>query len=101
MIKLVFSSSALYGPMVGLMLMCFVNCNTTLAMFVLCASVGLNGSANCGFLCSHQDIAPNFAGTLLGLSNTLGSVAGILAPLMTGSITENNVSDRSYYKREQ
>ncbi|KAK4310985.1 hypothetical protein Pmani_017479 [Petrolisthes manimaculis] len=83
-------SFAMYGPMVGLMLMCFVNCNTALAMFVLCVSVGISGSANCGFMCSHQDIAPNFAGTLLGLTNTLGSFAGILAPIITGNITENN-----------
>lgn len=78
--------------MVGLMLMCFVNCNTVLAMMVLCVSVGLSGSANCGFLCSHQELAPNFAGTLLGITNSLGSVAGVLAPIITGSITEGNVS---------
>ncbi|XP_050734540.1 sialin-like [Eriocheir sinensis] len=81
---------ALYGPMLGLMLMCFVNCNTALAMMVLCISVGLSGSANCGFLCSHQELAPNFAGTLLGITNSLGSVAGVLAPIITGSITEGN-----------
>lgn len=78
--------------MIGLMLMCFVNCNTALAMMVLCVSVGLSGSANCGFLCSHQELAPNFAGTLLGITNSLGSVAGVLAPIITGSITEGNVS---------
>lgn len=83
-------SLALYGPMVGLMLMCFVNCNTSLAMMVLCISVGLSGSANCGFLCSHQELAPNFAGTLLGITNTVGSAAGVLAPIITGSITEGN-----------
>ncbi|XP_045127114.1 sialin-like [Portunus trituberculatus] len=83
-------SLALYGPMVGLMLMCFVNCNTTLAMMVLCVAVGLSGSANCGFLCSHQELAPNFAGTLLGITNTVGSLAGVLAPVITGSITEGN-----------
>lgn len=83
-------SLALYGPMVGLVLMCFVNCNTTLAMIVLCVAVGLSGSANCGFLCSHQELAPNFAGTLLGITNTVGSAAGVLAPVITGSITEGN-----------
>ncbi|KAG0727172.1 putative inorganic phosphate cotransporter [Chionoecetes opilio] len=81
---------ALYGPMVGLVLMCFVNCNTKLAMMVLCVAVGLSGSANCGFLCSHQDMAPNFAGTLLGITNAVGSAAGVLAPIITGSITEGN-----------
>lgn len=81
---------AMYGPMIGLVVMCFVNCNTVLAMVVLCMAVGISGSANCGFLCSHQELAPNFAGTLLGFTNTLGSFAGILAPMITGSITEGN-----------
>lgn len=87
----------MYGPMLGLVVMCFVNCNTMLAMMVLCIAVGLTGSANCGFLCSHQDLAPNFAGTLLGFTNTLGSFAGIVAPLITGGITEGNVTIQVFY----
>ncbi|XP_071512398.1 sialin-like isoform X2 [Panulirus ornatus] len=89
-IRRISMSLAMYGPMLGLMVMCFVNCNTVLAMVVLCMGVGLAGSANCGFLCSHQDLAPNFAGTLLGFTNTLGSFAGIIAPIITGRITDGN-----------
>ncbi|KAG7173893.1 inorganic phosphate cotransporter-like 8, partial [Homarus americanus] len=36
---------AMYGPMLGLVVMCFVNCNTTLAMVVLCVAVGQTLSA--------------------------------------------------------
>ncbi|KAK7081859.1 hypothetical protein SK128_016485 [Halocaridina rubra] len=81
---------ALYGAMLSLIIMCFVNCNSALAVVVLCLAVGLSGSANCGFLCSHQDLAPNFAGTLLGFTNTFGSFAGVFAPMITGALTEGN-----------
>ncbi|ROT71001.1 putative sialin [Penaeus vannamei] len=83
-------SVALYGAMISLVIMCFVNCDPVLAVVVLCLSVGLGGSANCGFLCSHQDIAPNFAGTLLGITNAVGAFAGVFAPMITGAITEGN-----------
>ncbi|XP_068241398.1 sialin-like [Palaemon carinicauda] len=83
-------SMALYGAMLSLIVMCFVNCNSSLAVMVLCLAVGLSGSANCGFLCSHQDLAPNFAGTLLGFTNTFGSFAGVFAPMITGALTEGN-----------
>ena len=33
------------------------------------------------------DIAPNYAGTLMGLSNTIGNAAGFIAPIVTGAIT--------------
>lgn len=83
-------SMALHGAMLSLIIMCFVDCNPALAVMVLCMAVGLSGSANCGFLCSHQDLAPNFAGTLLGFTNTFGSFAGVFAPMITGALTEGN-----------
>lgn len=77
---------ALYGPMLGFIGMCFVNCNATAAIIVVCIAGMLNGAHNSGFLCSHQDIAPNFAGTLLGITNTLGALSGIAAPAITSAI---------------
>ncbi|XP_037780589.1 LOW QUALITY PROTEIN: putative inorganic phosphate cotransporter [Penaeus monodon] len=77
---------SLYGPMFGLVAMCFVNCNAVLAVAVLCLSGMLSGAVNSGYLCSHQDLAPNFAGTLLGITNTLGALAGIAGPAVTGHL---------------
>nr|XP_027221560.1 sialin-like [Penaeus vannamei] len=55
-------------------------------MAAVCASVGLGGSAYCGFMCSHQDLAPNLAGSLMGLSLSVGTVPGFLAPLLSGLV---------------
>lgn len=38
-----------------------------------------------------QELAPNFAGTLTGISNTLATIPGFLAPEVTGAIINNQV----------
>ncbi|CAL4130204.1 unnamed protein product, partial [Meganyctiphanes norvegica] len=79
-----------YGPMLGLVVMCFVDCDSTLAMVVLCFAVGLNGAIYCGYMCSSQDLAPNFAGTIMGITNTLATIPGFAAPAVIGAITKDN-----------
>nr|XP_045614428.1 sialin-like [Procambarus clarkii] len=83
---------ALYGPMCGLVGMVFVRCNPVLAVTLLCVSVMLSGAVNSGHMCSHQDLAPNLAGTLLGTTNTLGAVAGIASSTITGIILQENAA---------
>ena len=52
--------------------------------------MGLNAIA-AGHFVSAVDLAPNFAGTLLGITNTVsGGGMGTLAPLVVGAITSNN-----------
>ncbi|XP_068220662.1 putative inorganic phosphate cotransporter isoform X3 [Palaemon carinicauda] len=79
-----------YGPSIGLILMCFVNCNQVLAMLVLCIAVGLSGSNYSGISCSPQDLAPNLAGTILGFTNSAATLSGIFAPSVTGLIIKGN-----------
>lgn len=71
--------------------MCLVGCDSVAAVAVMCVAVGTGGCAFCGLFSSHQDIAPNLAGTLLGLTNTIAGVAGFLAPALVGVITYRNV----------
>ncbi|XP_063599020.1 putative inorganic phosphate cotransporter [Penaeus indicus] len=77
-----------YVPAVALVVMCFVDCNSTLAMVVLCLAVGACGSAYSGNALAEQDIAPNLTGTLMGITNTMGAVMGFIAPSVTGAITQ-------------
>ncbi|XP_069971042.1 sialin [Penaeus vannamei] len=74
------------GRALGLLALCFVGCDSVAVMAAVCASVGLGGSAYCGFMCSHQDLAPNLAGSLMGLSLSVGTVPGFLAPLLSGLV---------------
>lgn len=74
--------------MLGLIAMCFVECDKTLAIVVLCVAMGCNGAIYSGYMCSHQDLAPNLAGSLMGITNTVASIPGFVTPLVTGALTE-------------
>lgn len=52
-----------------------------LTVFVLVIAVGVNTAILSGFHVNHIDIAPNHSGTLMGITNAIGNVAAILAPL--------------------
>nr|XP_027219239.1 sialin-like [Penaeus vannamei] len=75
--------AALLGPMFGLIALCFVQYDAVLTIAVLLGSAILAGAANSGFLCSHQDLAPNLAGTLLGITKSVGAVAGVINPAIS------------------
>ncbi|XP_071516723.1 sialin-like [Panulirus ornatus] len=83
-------ATGLYGVMLSLVAMVFVQCNTAVVVLLLCLAGMLCGSVTSGYLCSFQDLAPNLAGTLLGISNTAGSLTGIISPTITGVITQDN-----------
>lgn len=62
------------------------------AVILLTLAVGLNAAQFNGFLCNHLDIAPNFAGLLMGITNGCGVITSICGPLVTGLIVEDVVS---------
>ncbi|XP_045138893.1 LOW QUALITY PROTEIN: sialin-like [Portunus trituberculatus] len=90
MVRKLSTSIALYVSAAGLVAMIWVECDPVWAIIVMCLSVSATGPINSGSALSEQDIAPNFAGTLKGLTNTLGSATGFLAPAVTGAIIKNN-----------
>lgn len=77
--------------MIGLIAMCFLDCDVVLTMAVFCVSAMLSGAANSGLLCSHQDLAPNLAGTLLGITNSLGALAGVANPALSSFLLQREV----------
>jgi len=38
---------------------------------------------------NHADIAPPFAGLLFGVTNTIASIPGVIAPYVVGLLTQN------------
>lgn len=59
-----------------------------LAIAVLCASSALGAAVAAGFGTNHLDIAPRHAGFLMGLSNTAGTLPGVIAVPLSGWIVE-------------
>nr|XP_027222820.1 putative inorganic phosphate cotransporter isoform X2 [Penaeus vannamei] len=90
MVRKVSTAVCMYVPMAALVVLCFVGCDAGLTLAVLCVAVGASGTNYSGVSISEQDIAPNLAGTLKGITNTVGAATGIVAPLVTGAITQGN-----------
>ncbi|CAG7836381.1 unnamed protein product [Allacma fusca] len=79
-------SSHFCGAIV-LVLVTLTGCNDILTLVLLNLAVGLQGAIYTGFLTNHIDIAPNFAGTMYGITNCIASIPSFVAPLTAGAMT--------------
>lgn len=81
------------APVIACLLtLTFFSCNKVLSVILLTVSLTAMGAMYSGFLTNHIDIANNFAGTLMGLTNTFATIPGIVGPVFVGVITHNDVS---------
>ncbi|KAF9620229.1 hypothetical protein IFM89_010964 [Coptis chinensis] len=64
---------------------------------VFCSSVALGflTLGRAGFAINHMDIAPRYAGILMGVSNTAGTLAGIVGVGLIGQLLEASKSTHS------
>lgn len=61
-------------------------------VLLACCAMGSLALARGGYSVNHMDIAPRFAGVLMGVSNGAGSMAGMIGPWVTGRILERAAS---------
>ncbi|XP_061188671.1 sialin-like [Saccostrea echinata] len=59
------------------------------AVFLLTLSLAFCGFQFPSVFVNHGDIAPNYAGTIFGFTNTGASIPGIIAPYLVPSVTVN------------
>ncbi|XP_059917443.1 vesicular glutamate transporter 3 [Gadus macrocephalus] len=60
-----------------------------MAITFLVLAVGFSGFAISGFNVNHLDIAPRYASILMGISNGVGTLSGMVCPLIVGALTKN------------
>lgn len=80
------------GPAVFLGVLCTAE-NAASAMVYVSTALALASFSQSGVYANHQDIGPQVAGTLLGISNTFASLPGVIGVYITGVVldaTENN-----------
>lgn len=58
------------------------------AMSFVTLALGFASFSQSGVYANHQDVAPAFAGTLLGISNTFASVPGLVGVYVSGVVLE-------------
>lgn len=66
----------------------FLDCTqTALAVTLLTIAVSLSGCVFSGYFVNHMDIAPQYAGTLMGISNGVAASSGFIAPYVASILT--------------
>ncbi|XP_034473847.1 sialin-like [Drosophila innubila] len=77
-------------PAAALTGLCFIGCRHYFAVAFMCIGIVAMGAAYSGSLSSHMDIAPKYAGMLMGMTNTVATIPGITVAQLVGYITEGN-----------
>ena len=59
-----------------------------MAIAVMTAGTALGAFVTGGFAVNHMDIAPKYAGTMMGITNTAGTIPGVIGVFVSGLILE-------------
>ncbi len=85
------SAAGLFGTM--FLLLCGNFGSTTLSsVSLLTVAMGFQGFAYAGPHINQLDLSPRFSGLLLGVSNTICTLSGILAPIVAKAIINEVIS---------
>ncbi|XP_053190148.1 sialin [Scomber japonicus] len=68
----------------------FSGCSHILAVTFLTLCTTIGGISASGVYMNQIDIAPRYAGFLLGITNTFGTIPGVVAPIATGYFTADH-----------
>lgn len=83
-------------PLVSFVTICYSGDDRTLVTVLMTIAITAIGGMFSGYLSNHIDIAPNFAGTLVAITNTCATVPGIVVPVFVGELTQKNPTIESW-----
>jgi len=82
--------TGMFGGGLFLIGLSYLDCTqTALAVVMLVLAVSMTGFVYSGYFVNHMDIAPQYAGTLMGISNGLAAISGFIAPYVAARVTES------------
>lgn len=81
-----FNTLGVLVPGLFLLLVPLASCNGFWNMVLLAVAGGFHGMGHSGFMAAFVDLAPDFAGTLLGISNVAASIPGFAIPAVLGEL---------------
>ncbi|XP_037805952.1 LOW QUALITY PROTEIN: putative inorganic phosphate cotransporter [Lucilia sericata] len=88
-VRKIMTSVAAFGPALFAILASYAGCNEWEVIIYFCLCLGTMGFYYAGVRLTPNDLSPNYAGTLMAITNGFGSFAGILAPYSVGLMTPN------------
>ncbi len=78
-------------PAICLVGVCLSGCNSSAVVVLLVVATCFFGSMFSGVFSNHVDIASNFAGVLMGMSNMGATIPGFAVPSIVGALTHGSV----------
>ncbi|XP_063699068.1 putative inorganic phosphate cotransporter isoform X2 [Culicoides brevitarsis] len=84
-----FTTIASVGPAIFIMLASYAGCDKTLVVVHFTIAMGIMGTFYPGMKVNPLDLSPNYAGTLMALTNGIGAITGIITPALVGLMTPN------------
>ncbi|XP_046734972.1 sialin-like [Diprion similis] len=86
-LRKIFMISSHMAPALCLLGMTYAGYDKIWAIIMMVLALAFNGAACQTSLQNHQDLAPNYAGSLYGVMNTFGSFTGFIIPAVVGVLT--------------
>nr|XP_040577086.1 LOW QUALITY PROTEIN: sialin-like [Lepeophtheirus salmonis] len=74
-------------PSLCLIAVCLSGCNKTAVVTFMIVGTGFFGSMFAGVFSNHSDIASNYAGVLMGITNMIATIPGFVVPAVVGALT--------------
>ncbi len=90
-VRKIFNCGGFGGEALFLLVVGYTN-DRTVAVVALILAVGFSGFAISGFNVNHLDIAPRYASILMGISNGVGTLSGMICPVITEEMTKDHSS---------
>ncbi|XP_016961976.1 putative inorganic phosphate cotransporter [Drosophila biarmipes] len=80
---------AAFGPALFMVAASYAGCNRALVVALFTIAMGLMGTYYAGMKLTPLDMSPNYAGTLMAITNGIGAITGVVSPYLVGVMTPN------------
>ncbi|KAH8260040.1 putative inorganic phosphate cotransporter [Drosophila bipectinata] len=85
----IMTAIAAFGPGIFMVAASYAGCNRPLVVILFTLAMGTMGSYYAGMKLSPLDMSPNYAGTLMAMTNGIAACAGLVSPYVAGLLTPN------------
>ncbi|XP_032682800.1 sialin-like [Odontomachus brunneus] len=75
-------------PSIFLIIIAYIGCARVTSTVLLTLSIVVCGAIFVGHLTNQNDLAPNYAGILMGITNTPGTISAFILPPIVGALVE-------------
>ncbi|XP_046434163.1 putative inorganic phosphate cotransporter [Neodiprion fabricii] len=88
-VRKIFASFALATSAVCIIAASYAGCDRIVVTILFTIGVGMMGPIFCSVMVNALDLSPNYSGTLMGITNGVAAIVGVVAPYAVGILTPN------------